>query len=392
MRIGIDCRTILNPKGSERAGVAHYSYYLVKYLLQIDKENEYLLFFLQNQEVPKEFEGPNVVVVYFSKKTIPFWYPHFIFAKEIARGKLDIFHSLSGILPLFYNGPSVITIADLSMYVNPEWFKPKKIIGDFFWRKILIPRSIKKAEKIIAISESTKNDIVKFFVVQENKIEVVYLGVELPTVDSVRELEILEKFKLSGKKYFLFVGTIEPRKNIINIVKAFEEFINRYDRSNKSDKSDRMDKDDHYLVIAGGLGWKYEPILKTIENSTAKEQIKYVSYVNAEEKAVLLKNAQCFVWPSFYEGFGLPILEAMACGVPVITSKTSSIPEVAGNAAIMVDPNDSHAISQAIYTLSIDIDKQRNLREFGRERVKLFSWDKTARRTLEIYHSMHYST
>jgi len=384
MRIGIDCRTILDPKSSERAGVAHYSYYLLKYLLQDDRENDYVLFFPYGKEAPKEFLSPRVRVVYFSKKRIPFFHSHYILAKEIAKEKLDIFHSLSGILPLWYKGKSVITIADLAMYMNPKWFSPKKFFGDFFWRKILIPRSIKKAEKIIVISENTKRDITKYFHIDEKKITVTYLGVEVENISGEKFAEILKKFDLADKKYFLFIGTIEPRKNIINIVNAFEEFMVQvgYGRDRT------LQNDIYYFVLAGGLGWKYEPILDAIKKSSVNANIKYIGYVSAEEKSAILKNSLCFVWPSLYEGFGLPILEAMACGSPVISSNTSSIPEVAGNAAILVDPNDESAISKALMLVATDKNEQKKLRELGAERIKLFSWNKTARKTLDIYRAL----
>lgn len=382
MRIGIDCRTILYSNGSERAGVAHYSYYLVKHILEIDKNNEYVLFVSHAQLLPEEFLANNVRIIHFSKKIFPFIHSHYTVAREIKKQNLDIYHSLSGILPLFFKGKSIITIADLSMYVNPRWFSPKKFIGDFFWRKILIPQSIKKANRIIAISENTKSDLVKIFKVPESKIEVIYLGVEpplpfLPLNKGEAEGVFMKKLNLSGKKYFLFIGTIEPRKNIINIVRAFENMVG-YGR-------DRTLHNNFYLVLAGGLGWKYEPILDAIKNSTAREHIKYIGYVSAEEKISLLKNALCFVWPSLYEGFGLPILEAMAFGAPVITSNTSSIPEVAGSAAIVVDPSNVLAISQAMARIANNENEQKKLRQLGAQRINNFSWETAAKKTIEAY-------
>ena len=395
MRIGIDCRTILNSKSSERAGVAHYSYYLLKHILEIDKNNEYILFLSHGQTLPKELFARNVKVVNFSKKIFPFIHSHYSVAQEIKNQHLNIYHSLSGILPLFFKGKSIITVADLSMYVNPQWFSPKKIFGDFFWRKILIPKSIKKANRIIAVSENTKKDILRFFPIQEKKILVIHNGLERENISDNKVKEVLEKFNLIGKKYFLFIGTVEPRKNIINIIKAFEEFLytphpsarggHPLPQGEREKSEGEINKEEYFFVIAGGLGWKYEPMLDAIKNSTVNSQIKYIGYISAEEKISLLKNTLCFVWPSLYEGFGLPILEAMACGAPVITSNTSSIPEVAGNASIMIDPNDMPALSQAMARVAHNENEQKKLRLLGIERVKSFSWEKTSQETLEAY-------
>lgn len=371
MRIGIDCRTILDSKNNERAGIAHYSYYLVKNILEIDKDVAFVLFFSFGQTVPKEFLHRNVEIIYFPKKSFPLLSSHYIFARHIDRQKLDLFHSLSGNLPLFLKTQSIITIADLSMYVNPRWFLPK---NDFFWRKIIIPRSIKKAKKIIAISQNTKKDIIRFFHIQENTIEVIYLGVESQNYSDSEMQKELKDCNLEGKKYFLFIGTLEPRKNIVRIIRAFENII--------------IKNPNYYLVIAGGLGWKYEEILQYIEKSSVKNNIVRTGYVSQRKRSALLQNALCFVWPSLYEGFGLPVLEAMSFGVGVITAHNSSLPEVGGDAVIYVDAENVDEIASAMKNIIQDNALRDTLRKKGMERAREFTWRKTAVETLMIYRKM----
>ncbi len=395
MRIGIDCRTIVDSKNNERAGIAHYSYYLVKNILNIDTINQYFLFFSYNADPPKEFLASNVTIVHFPKKTIPFISSHLIFARCIKKNKLDIFHSLSGSLPLFLKTASVITIADLSMYVNPKWFLPK---NDFLWRKVIIPQSIRRAKKIIAVSENTKKDIIRFFHIDEKKIIVTHLGVEMQDVADDKAAEILKNFDLIGKKYFLFIGTIEPRKNIMNIVKAFEELVAKDSLTPRPSPhggeggqrpgEGEMTKN-YYLVLAGGLGWKYDPILDAIKKSPAAQYIQYIGYVSVEEKLVLLKNTQCFVWPTLYEGFGLPVLEAMSFGVPVITSNNSSLSEVGGDAALYVHAENVNEIASAMKSIIQNNSLRDTLRKKGRERAKFFDWKKSAQKTIQVYASLY---
>jgi len=400
MRIGIDCRTILNSKNSERAGIAHYSYFLVKNIFDIENENKYILFFSFGQSVPKEFLKKNIEIIYFPKKIIPLLSSHYIFAKIIERQKLDLYHSLSGNLPLLLKTPSVITVADLAMYVNPQWFLPK---NDFFWRKIIIPWSIKKAKKIIAISENTKKDIIHFFHIREDIIEVIYLGVETKNYSESELDEELKACHLEGKNYFLFIGTLEPRKNIIRIIQAFEELVlgksfapnssplrgEGASDSYRGKGEGKDNKEEFFLVLAGGLGWKYEDIVWHIEKSQAKSNIIRTGYVSQKTISALLQNALCLVWPSLYEGFGLPVLEAMSFGAPVITANNSSLPEVGGDAVIYVHAENVNEIASAMKNIVQDNSLRTILQKKGRERAKFFDWKKSAQKTIQVYANLH---
>lgn len=388
MRIGIDCRTILNPGAGEQAGIGHYTHYLVKNLLKIDKENEYVLFF--DNRIANAAAGlvmgnnQNVKAKFFPfyqyKQYLPYAYSQMLVAAFLGREKLDIYHSPANIIPLKYTGPAVVTLHDLAIYQHPDWFPANFMSRQIFSTKILVPKSLRKADKIIAVSENTKEDIIKRFKVPAKKIQVVYEGVNQEKEANITSLvELKKKFGIKDN-YILFLGTIEPRKNITALVKAYHGLLSRYRIKNQKEN-----KNCPQLVLAGGKGWKYKEVFKTIDKLKLKNEVKYLDYVKYQDKIGLMQNALCFVFPSLYEGFGLPILEAMSLGTPVITSDVSSIPEVAGTAALLVNPNSVADLVQAIEKVVDDKKLRAQMAQKGKEQAKKFSWQQTAEETLAIY-------
>ncbi|MEK7653288.1 MAG: glycosyltransferase family 1 protein [Patescibacteria group bacterium] len=422
MRIGIDCRTILNPVGGERAGVGYYTYYLLKSLLALDKENTYVLFFDSRFKQVDEFKQENSEIVFFPfyqyKEYLPVAYSQMLISAVLAQKKLDLYHSPANVIPLFYSRPSVVTIHDLAIYKYPKFFPIKILNRQIFSTKVLIPRSLARAEKIIAVSKNTKTDIIEEFGIPEEKIEVIYEGVTVGERDCEEKTEfnqIKEKYGINDK-YILFLGTIEPRKNIITLIKAFRNLLLAYDSPAQGCQ----------LIIAGAEGWSNQPVFEAIADANAsivglkkrrggkdrrsgpdsrseakkkkqgerrggkdrrlKQPIKYIGYVSEGEKTGLICEAVCFVFPSLYEGFGLPVLEAMSLGTPVITSNVSSLPEIVGEkAGILVDPNKEAEISEAIQQILTDQGMRESLSVLGRQRAKEFSWEECARRTLAVY-------
>ncbi|MDO8668921.1 MAG: glycosyltransferase family 1 protein [Candidatus Buchananbacteria bacterium] len=424
MRIGIDCRTILNVSGGERAGIGHYTYYLVKNLLAVDKKNEYILFFDSRFKGFEEFKKYhnatiNFFPLYQYKKFLPIIYSQIIVSAVLNKADLDIFHSPANIIPLYYHKKSIITVHDLGIYKYPEFFPKKAFNRQPFSTKVLVPNSMKKASKIIAVSKNTKKDIIEEFKIPEEKIEIVPEGV----LDNGETCSRISNFSDLAKKYglqdnfILFIGTIEPRKNIVNIIKAFRNLCLAYGSPLR----------EYQLVIAGSQGWSDQPVYKAIadanasilgikekRNGTERRQhissmakkklsaerrsglerrqnqpVKYIGYVSHDEKMALLCQAKCFVFPSFYEGFGLPVLEAMNLGVPVITSNISSLPEITGSdGALLVDPHKESEITEALQRLITDKSLRESLIIAGREKSKSFSWFKCARETLAVYNSL----
>jgi glycosyltransferase involved in cell wall biosynthesis len=231
--------------------------------------------------------------------------------------------------------------------------------------------SIKKADIIIAVSYSTKRDIINYFEIKEEKIKVVYPGVE----SRFRPIRNIKEYRLRNNlpsKMILNVGTLEPRKNVVTLIKAFK-------------KLRKLGFKNYKLVIAGDKGWLYKPIFDEIKSSGLQKEVLFLGCVKDEDLPILYNCADVFVYPSFYEGFGFPPLEAMACGIPVITSNTSSLPEVVDNAGIMVDPDDVNSLCNAMYNVLKDKELWHQMSKKGLERAKLFSWKETAKKILEIY-------
>lgn len=372
MKIGIDCRTILDVEGGEKAGVGHYTYFLVENLLKIDQEDQFILFFDPKVGDAGKFKRPNSLIKFFPfnqyRKFLPVAYSHFLVSAFISRENIDVFHSPASTIPLAFPGKSVVTIHDLAIYRRKEWF-PK---GQGFATKVSVPKSIEKARKIIAVSKSTGQDLGEIFNLSKSKIVVVYNGVEAGEGVGVEEINKLKK-KFNLDDYVLFVGTIEPRKNLVGLIDAFEMMV-RGGRL-KSLK----------LVIAGSRGWGYEEVFAEVKKLRLQGQVVFTDYVSAKEKAALLTGAKMFVFPSFYEGFGLSILEAMRAGTPVITSNLTSMPEVAGEAALLINPRKVEEIKRAMERVMKDPALAKKLVEKGTQQVKKFSWKKCAQETLKVY-------
>lgn len=381
MRIGIDCRTILSPEKGERAGVGHYTYYLVKGLLALDKKNTYVLFFDHRSPNLKEFQRRNSEIVIFKysqhKKYLPYAYSHVFVSSVLKKAKLDIFHSPANVLPLQYSGPSVITFHDLAIYFHPEWFPPKQD----FSIKVLVPKSLERANHIISVSQSTADDMQKLFKVPKKKITVVHEGIEktkAPKKLAIHQVE--KKHKIPGK-YILYVGTLEPRKNIAGIIQAFDELACKFPKKYK----------DIQLVLAGAKGFEFQKNYEAIKNAKSGK-IRYIGYISAQDKIALMHGAMAFIFPSLYEGFGLPALEAMSYGIPVITSNVSSLPEVVGKAALTVKPESIKDIQAAIAKLVSRKATRDSLVKKGKIQARTFSWEKCAKATLAVYTQVYEET
>jgi glycosyltransferase involved in cell wall biosynthesis len=241
-----------------------------------------------------------------------------------------------------------------------------------------VKRCLKWTNLVLTISESSKKDIINYLKVEPEKVYVIPLAsryyANYLSPEIILELDKQIKYDFS-KPYLLFVSTIEPRKNITAIISAFNYLKQKY-------------KIEHQLILIGKKGWSYEPIFAAIENSPWSSEIHHLNYLSDELVALFYLRADVFVYPSHYEGFGLPVLEAMTLGTPVVTSNTSSIPEVAGDAAILIDPNDSMQLAEAILKVISDRQLRQELIKKGKERAKLFSWERTAKETLNAYRTI----
>ncbi len=273
----------------------------------------------------------------------------------------------------YRNSRNIMTIHDLTFIKYPDYVPT--IVKTYLSR---IKRCLKWTDAIITFSENTKKDLINLLNIDPNKIYVTYQASRYHenylTSEQIEQLKTTINYDFT-KPYFLFVSTLEPRKNIINLIHAFN-----YLKQNH--------KIDHQLVLIGQIGWKYEPILEAINQSPYGSEVHHLNYLSDDLVALFYTQAEAFIYPSFYEGFGLPVLEAMTLGSPVITSNTSSLPEVTGDAALLIDPNNFLEMAEAMLKVIGDRTFRNQLITKGKEQSQKFSWNKTAQNTLKVYSSI----
>ena len=268
---------------------------------------------------------------------------------------------------------NIMTIHDLTFVKYPDYVPT--IVKTYLDR---IKNCLKFTDAIITFSENTKRDLVELLKIDPDKIYITYQASryhkDYLTDQQIADLKISISYDFN-KPYFLFVSTLEPRKNVIGLIDAFNYLKQNY-------------KIEHQLVLIGQTGWKYQPILEAINQSPYRAEIHHLNYLTDDLVALFYSQAEAFIYPSFYEGFGLPVLEAMTLGAPVITSNTSSLPEVTGDSALLINPNHSMELADAMLNLIRDRVLRDNLIVKGKEQASKFSWEKTAQVTLNVYRSV----
>ncbi len=374
MKIGIDCRTILHPSSENLAGISHYVYFLTDALVKHRNVHWVLFFDASLRGKTRHFERRNTECVFVKNAgRVPISH-HVRFAALVKKHRVDVFHGPANILPLTYGGASVVTIHDLAIYFHPEWFPGNQ----GFATKVLVPKSIKKARAVIAVSQSTKDSLVARFKTNAQKIHVVYEGFTPRQQKTLAQESLWEEwnnqFLLEDTPYVLFLGTIEPRKNLVRLIKAFNLVLA---------KNPRLQN--HQLILAGQRGWKYEEVMRQVARSAFGHRIKLLGYVSHADKLQLMRNAKLFVFPSLWEGFGLPVVEAMSLGTPVVTSNVSSLPEIVGRSAVTVNPESVQAIAKGIVSVLTSPARQKRMAIAGKRRAKRFTWERAAAETMEIY-------
>ena len=380
MKIGIDAQTILNPKMGDAAGLGHYTYQLIRYLLKIDQENEYFLYFnyrVREKDI-KKFNRPNVKIRRFPfscyKKFLPLAYSEMLASAFFLRDQLNVLHIPGGRAPLTYKRKMVVTAHNLGVKKFPELFSKREQI--IFKIK---PAAFKRANAVIASSEAAKNDLKNNFEISEDKIKVIHNAFDEKFFKnaSVSEIQkVKSKYKIDGE-YVLFMNTIKPLNNLARLIEAFSKL--RLLLKGKKPNSN------YKLVLAGKSGWMSGEIHQIAKDFGLKNEVIFPGYIDPKDLNALFAGADVFVSIPIYEEFGAPVLEAMACGVPVICSNVSSLPEITGGSAVMVDPYDINGIKSAVLKI-LDNDKLRDdLKKRGLEQAKKFHWKKTAKETLEVF-------
>lgn len=369
MKIGIDARMY----GSGFTGIGRYTYELIRNLAELDDQHEYTVFL--RKEAFDEFEPPNER---FKKRLAEF--PHYSFAEQtkflklLNSTELDLMHFCHFNAPIRYKKPYIVTIHDLTLSFYPG----KKM--NSFWRRMVYRMVLKavskQALKIIAVSEHTKRDLEKILNVPSDKIDVIYNGVtpEFAEKTELKKADMMKKLGLQ-KPYFLYTGVWRDHKNIVGMIKAFDQ-VNE-------------DLGEQYnLVITGRENPSYHEIPDTIKALKLEEDVHLVGMVSEEDLRALYQHALAYVFPSFYEGFGLPPLEAMQSGTPVVASNKSAIPEVCGEGnALFFDPESVDDMREKMRMIATDASLRQRLVDRGFERVKTFDWRKMAAKVLELYNS-----
>ncbi len=370
LTIGIDARGL----NGNKAGIPTYIEEIVKNTP--NKGNKYILYSNKKIKIDAKLKENIIIKDNLFPKMVGTLWLYFMLPRKLEKDEVDVFwgtqHSLPERNEYTKNIKFVLTIHDLAI----AKLKTVGSFGNTIIQKVFVKRSLKNADDIISISNATKNDIVDIYKIQEEKIKVVYNGTSINSEYNLQkkdEKEIKEKLSINDSPYILFLGTIEPRKNVETLISAFD-YIKEKEKTNLK------------LVLAGGFGWKYAKVLKLFEASKYKEDIIMPGYISKEEKEYLYKNAKCFVYPSLYEGFGLPILEAMVNGVIVVTSNNSSIPEVAENAAIYYENvlNHEELGTKILEAINLKEEEKQERINKGLEQTKKFSWEKCAKEMLEI--------
>ncbi|MBI4723071.1 MAG: glycosyltransferase family 4 protein [Candidatus Stahlbacteria bacterium] len=375
MRIAIDARVTQDYTGGVtpgtrvpedyKGGFTTYILNLLRVLKKIDRKNKYFYCTHKKNKLLKGIKWWRTWVP-LDNHIIGDPWEQFFLPIELAQKSIDIYHATTGKLPLLkFNTKYVLTVYDLNIIRVPEFVGSRKFV---LYAKLHFFNAVKRADKIIAISQSTKKDLMQLLGVEEKKIKVILLGIDEKYC--VLDISTCSKFLRNKygiiKNYILVVGVFNPRKNLQRLFMAHQKLRNK--------------GINNILVVVGFRGWRSQEILESVEDG-----ILFVENVSAEQMPYFYNCADLFVYPSLYEGFGLPVLEAMACGTPVAASRATSIPEVVGDAGLLFDPLNVDEITNTMWKILTDAELRQDLRNKGLERVKLFSWEKTARETLALY-------
>jgi len=369
MHIGLDGIPLTEPK----TGVGHYTFELAVAMARVSPDSNFEIVYPSNlrqvtitddaRTLPSNLEIKRIRVGPVGR----YWWSAGL-PRYVRRNGIDLFHGTNYDVPPWHQCATVLTIHDLSLLIHPETHEKRRVRRS----RRRLPLMARAANAIIVPTESVRREVCEHLGISPQKVFAIpesardcFTPMEMKATEHVRERLGI------GDNFLLTVGTLEPRKNLLTLVRAVEEIAN--------------DQPTLQLVIAGSRGWLSEPLFEAIEKSPAKERIVLTEYLNDDDLRALYSSCSAFVYPSIYEGFGLPPLEAMACGAPVIASHIPALEETTGGAAVLFEPNDVNSLASAIVDLLQSSELRSRFSALGRVRAAEFTWEHTARLTLEVY-------
>lgn len=372
-RIGIDYTAAI----AQAAGIGRYVRELISTLLRIDATHQYRLYAATPHPIPAALQPPAPIrrLPFQDKWLMRVWHrARLPLPVELITGPVDLFHSPDFVLPPTRSRTrTLLTVHDLSFVRDPDSADDR--LRAYLDR--VVPESVARADHILADSQATRQDLIQLWDTPAEKITVLYCGVEprfRPVAEPATLAAVRARYQIGGGPFILSVSTIQPRKNYRRLIEAFAQLAPRYP--------------DLSLVLAGGRGWKYEEILTAPEEWGIVDRVHFAGFVADEDLPALYAAASIFAYPSLYEGFGIPILEAMACGTPVMASDRSSLPEVTGDAGLQVDPLDVDEMAATLESLLVDDELRRSLVASGFSQAGRFTWAKAAAQLLQVYSTL----
>ena len=366
IRIGIDGN---EANVEKRVGVSVYTLNILKHFSRVASQETQFNIYLKSpplNDLPEKNKYFKYSLINGKFLWSQIYLPLYLYNQK----NIDVYFSPAHYLPRFCPVPQVVTIHDLAYLYYPKDFTKK----DLWQLKNWTDFSIKKAKQIIAVSKTTKKDIVKNYYVDEGKVSVIYNGFEKISQNSKLKSQKYNSKVKSKEPFILFVGTLQPRKNLIVLIEAFDKFL----QINK----------DFKLIIVGKKGWLYENIFEKVKMMKLEKKVIFTDHVEDIELVWFYKNAFCLVLPSFYEGFGIPVLEAMNFDCPVVASFSSSLPEIGADASLYFDPKNPDDLLEKLKSLKENQELRKELITKGRQRIKDFSWEKCAEETLDVLRSV----
>ena len=377
VRIGINAQKLSRSQSYHAAGSSRYVSNLVRELRAIDAP-EQVIAYVREAHVPPELSPTRRFRIRPSRwptdhPMARIAWEQLVLPRLLDADRVSLLHGPVNAVPLVWRGKSIVTILDLAFLAMPSAFN-RANRAYLIW---MVHLAARRADRVITISESTRQDVIRLLHVDPQRVVRVHLGVDarLRPIDDQRALAAFRSLHGLPDGYILYLGTIEPRKNLVRLIDAYAELRRRGVTT-------------WPLVLAGGRGWGDDPIFQRAEQTGLGESIRFVGFVRDDEMPLWYNAASLFVYPSEYEGFGLPPLEALACGTPVVASNSSSLPEVLGEAAVLVDPTATSAIVEGMQRLIEEESLRARLSSAGPPQAKAFTWQRMAGETLAVYRAV----